>query len=72
MGTPEKLTADIELPNLSHQIDPRLNTVWHRDARRRAAEAKKATTAPTRQGGVLSAARSAVSSWRTFAAKGRR
>jgi hypothetical protein len=71
-ATPEKLTADIQLPNQSHQMDPRLNTPWYAGARRMAAEAKKPPTPPTRSGGVLSSARAAVGNWRTFAAKGRR
>jgi hypothetical protein len=72
MATPEKLTSDIQLPNQSNTIDPRLNTPWYAGARRMAAEAKQKSAAPTRQGGVIAAARQAVSNYRTFAAKGRR
>lgn len=58
----EKLTTDIELPNLSHKIDPRLNTPWYRDARRRAAE--KPVTGRT--GGVRAAVSRARDNFRTF------
>ena len=61
----EKLTEDIELPNLSNRVDPRLNTVWHRDARRRTAEAKRAA-APARSGGVRGMVSRTVANWRTF------
>lgn len=65
MSQPEKLTADIELPNLSHRLDPRLDTVWYRDARRRAAEAKKTPTG-RRTGGVRAAVSRARDNFRTF------
>ena len=66
MPTPEKLTSDIPLPNQSNRLDPRLNTPWYGDARRRAAAAKSSSPTGTRTGGVGNLVSRAVANYRTF------
>ncbi len=69
MPTPEKLTADIQLPLQSNVMDPRLNTPWYAAARR--AATKPSTAAPTRSGGIRAAVSKATDNFRTFTGKGR-
>jgi hypothetical protein len=67
MAAPEKLTADIQLPNYAG-TDPRLTT-WRRQ--HAAPPAPTQPAAPTRTGVVRQAVSKAVANYRAFTRGGR-